>query len=72
MPRPANPNSKYSQRKARKEFQERYANMTSEERADVDNPTTLILLGIVVAVFFFAFLFGGEEGLSCAAKWATR
>ncbi|SEG35833.1 hypothetical protein [Algoriphagus boritolerans] len=72
MPRPANPNSKYSQRKARREFQERYANMTPEEKAKIDNPTTLIMVGILVAVFFFAFLFGGENGLSCAAKWATR
>ena len=72
MPRQANPYSKYSRRKARKEFQERYANMTPEERAKIDNPTTLIMIGILVAVFFFAFLFGGEEGLSCAAKWATR
>lgn len=72
MPRQANPNSKYSQRKARKEFQERYANMTPEEKAKIDNPTTLILLGILVSVFFLAFLFGGSEGLSCAAKWATR
>lgn len=72
MPRQANPNSKYSQRKARKEYQERYANMTPEERAKIDNPTTLIMIGILVAVFFFAFLIGGEEGLSCAAKWASR
>ncbi len=72
MPRQANPNSKYSQRKARKELQERYANMTPEERGKIDGPTNLILVGILVAVFFFAFLFGGEEGISCAAKWATK
>lgn len=72
MPRPSNPNSKYSQRKERREFQERYANMTPEEKSKIDGPTNFILIGILVAVFFFAFLFGGEEGLSCAAKWATR
>lgn len=46
--------------------------MTPEEKAKIDNPTTMIMIGILVVVFFFAFLFGGEEGLSCAAKWATR
>jgi hypothetical protein len=72
MPRPANPNSKYSQRKEGKEFQARYQNMSPEERSKIDSSTSLVMVGIVVAVFFLAFLFGGEEGLSCAAKWATR
>lgn len=72
MPRPANPYSKYSKRKARKEFQVRDANMTQEERSKVDRISNTILLLILVVVFFFAFLFGGVEGLSCAAKWATR
>lgn len=72
MPRPANPNSKYSKRKERIEFQQQYANMTPEEKSQNDNWSGFPLLAILALVFFFAFLFGGEDGLSCAAKWATR
>lgn len=72
MPRAANPNSNYSKRKARIEFQKQYANMTPEEKSQNDKWSGFPFLAILALVFLFAFLFGGEEGLSCTAKWATR
>lgn len=73
MPRPpANPNSRYSRNKRNKEFRERYSNMTPEQRSNIDSWSGGMILFIVVIVFGLAFLFGGENGLSCAAKWASR
>ena len=64
MPRPANPNSKYSQRKRWREFQYDKENNWSEERKrENDFSSGCLMLVILGVVFGLVLIFSGSEGL---------
>ena len=72
MSRQSNSYSRYTKKKNKEEHLKRMEQMSKEDRTQVENWSVTILILISVVVFGLAFLFGGEEGLSCAAKWASR
>lgn len=64
MPRQANPNSKYSQRKRWREFQYDKENNWSEERKrENDFSSGCLMLVIVGVVCLMVLIFSGPEGL---------
>lgn len=64
MPRQANPNSKYSQRKRLREFQYDKENNWSEERKRENNLNSgCLLLFILGVVCGLVLLFSGPDGL---------
>lgn len=51
--KPYNPNTKYGRRKIREQFQERYDNMSSEEKSKLDGDVWVarLILFLIVVIF---------------------
>ena len=64
MPRQANPNSKYSQRKRWREFQyDKENNWLEERKRENDFSSDCLLVAILIVVCFLVLIFSGTDGL---------
>lgn len=67
--KPYNPNTAYGRKKLREQAAENYANMTPQERAEVDSYKFWIWFIIIVIILIIGFATGNWMGV---LKWATN
>lgn len=70
MPRKANPNSRYSKRKAREKTQEYYVNLSSDHQKEFDNQGCVVAVIIIAIVLVIILASGGT--LKDFSKWMTH